>query len=185
MKKGASISAIIVALIGLVASPFWGPPICRAVGVCSDNKPPTGAECLIGEWAPAFVANGPLNIAGATVTLTGAFPDISYRHGKAISSFGDGMTRSGTDGTHRYERTLTGSLSGGYTVEGDEIVYAPGEKNTARYVDRKDGVVAGEGFIDSGTGGRERFECTGDTLVTYGTNSAGFQYSQTWHRKAS
>jgi hypothetical protein len=41
MSDGSSkvpwIVPIAVALIGLVASPVWGPPLCRAVGVCEDG----------------------------------------------------------------------------------------------------------------------------------------------------
>jgi hypothetical protein len=41
MSEGSSkvpwIVPIAVALIGLVASPVWGPPLCRAVGVCEGD----------------------------------------------------------------------------------------------------------------------------------------------------
>ena len=34
---------IAVVVIGLVSSPVWGPPICRAVGICRpDSVPPPG-----------------------------------------------------------------------------------------------------------------------------------------------
>lgn len=33
--------AIAVAVVGFISSPVWGPPICRAVGVCDDTPPPT------------------------------------------------------------------------------------------------------------------------------------------------
>lgn len=183
MKKGASIAAVIVALISLLTSPIWGPPICKATHVCSEDKPATGADCLVGEWSAAFIADGPSNIGGTTVTLNGPTPVQSYRHGKAISNFGDGITRTGSDGTSRYERTLTGTISNDYTVEGDEIVYTNGDASSARYVDKKDGVVVGEGQATA-INGRERFDCSGDTLTTYGTSSVGFEYSQTWHRQA-
>ena len=46
MSEGSSkvpwIIPIVVALIGLIASPVWGPPLCRAVGVCeADGNGPT------------------------------------------------------------------------------------------------------------------------------------------------
>lgn len=183
MKKAGSIAAVVVALISLLTSPIWGPPICRATQVCPDEGPLAGADCLVGEWSAAFISDGPSNIDGRTVMLTGPTPVQSYRHGKAISNFGDGTTRTGTDGPSRYERTLTGTISNDYTVEGDEIVYSHGDASGARYVDRKDGVIIGQGQATA-IDGRERFECSGDTLTTYGTSSVGFEYSQTWHRVA-
>src|SRR5262249_17953663 len=33
----ATIATIIVAVLGLLSSTVWGPPICRAVGVCADE----------------------------------------------------------------------------------------------------------------------------------------------------
>ena len=45
MADGSSkvpwIVPIAVALIGFIASPVWGPPLCRAIGVC-DPEPPAG-----------------------------------------------------------------------------------------------------------------------------------------------
>jgi hypothetical protein len=149
--------------------------------VCQDDRPATGADCLIGEWSAAFISDGPSDIAGTKIMLTGPTPVQSYRHGKAISNFGDGITRTGSDGASRYERTLTGTISNDYTVDGNEIVYTNGDASGARYVDRKDGVVIGQGQATA-INGRERFECSGDTLTTYGTSSVGFEYSQTWHR---
>jgi hypothetical protein len=41
--RGALIVAIISVVAGLLSSPIWGPPICRAVGLCSEpaSVPPT------------------------------------------------------------------------------------------------------------------------------------------------
>src|SRR4029450_2917744 len=170
MKKAGSIAAVIVALISLLTSPIWGPPICRATHVCQADGPLPGADCLGGEWSPAFISDGPSAIDGTTVMLTGPTPVQSYRHGNAISNFGDGTTRTGTDGPSRFERTLTGTISSDYTVDGGEIVYSTGGASGARYVDRKDGSVIGQGQATA-IDGRERFECSGDTLTTYGTSS--------------
>lgn len=45
MSNGSSkvpwIVPIAVAVIGFVASPVWGPPLCRAIGVC-EAEPPAG-----------------------------------------------------------------------------------------------------------------------------------------------
>jgi hypothetical protein len=45
-KTFATVAAIVVAVFGLLGSTVWGPPICRAVGVCTDATPestPSGA----------------------------------------------------------------------------------------------------------------------------------------------
>src|SRR6185369_17485333 len=47
MKKNwLQLSALAVAIIGLLASPVWGPPICRGVGVCGDNTNVGSTETL-------------------------------------------------------------------------------------------------------------------------------------------
>jgi hypothetical protein len=37
----AALATIIVAAVGLLSSTVWGPPICRAVGVCAGQPTPT------------------------------------------------------------------------------------------------------------------------------------------------
>lgn len=37
----ATVAAIIVAVLGLLSSTVWGPPICRAVGVCKEPSAPS------------------------------------------------------------------------------------------------------------------------------------------------
>jgi hypothetical protein len=41
MKLIAAVSALVVAVIGLLTSPIWGPGICRGVGFCHDTPGPT------------------------------------------------------------------------------------------------------------------------------------------------
>ncbi len=38
-SKAPWIVPIAVALIGFIASPVWGPPLCRAIGVCEEEAP--------------------------------------------------------------------------------------------------------------------------------------------------
>lgn len=66
---------ITVAVIGLASSSVWGPPICRAVGVCDDAPAPTiGPDDSFfpgpGEPAAVFLSltGGP---AGSTVRVSG------------------------------------------------------------------------------------------------------------------
>jgi hypothetical protein len=46
MSDGSSkvpwIVPIAVAVIGFIASPVWGPPLCRAIGVCDEEAPAGG-----------------------------------------------------------------------------------------------------------------------------------------------
>ena len=48
MADGSSkvpwIVPIAVALIGFIASPVWGPPLCRAIGVCDAETPAGGGD---------------------------------------------------------------------------------------------------------------------------------------------
>lgn len=184
MKKGASFVAVFVALVSILTSPIWGPPICRAVGACHDDKPMTGADCLVGEWEATITSGGgPANIGGEKVLLTGPNPPISYRHGRFVVEYGSNTLQTGMSGGHRYERLLTGSTSNDYTVEGDQIVYTNADGSSGRYRDSVDGTVVGEG-VAGAINGEEKFDCSGDTLTTYGTSTAGRPYTQTWRRKS-
>jgi hypothetical protein len=59
MSDGSSkvpwIIPIVVALIGLIASPVWGPPLCRAVGVCEDGG--NGPAPTPGPFIPSAETN--------------------------------------------------------------------------------------------------------------------------------
>ena len=55
--------AVVVAAIGFVSSPVWGPPICRAVGVCTEAEPTPGP-------GPSFIP-GPGTPAEIFLSLTG------------------------------------------------------------------------------------------------------------------
>jgi hypothetical protein len=66
MSEGSSkvpwIIPIAVALIGLVASPVWGPPLCRAVRVCEAETPGGGSGPTITPPQFSFPANVETNI---------------------------------------------------------------------------------------------------------------------------
>ncbi len=66
MSEGSSkvpwIVPIAVALIGLVASPVWGPPLCRAVGVCEAEAPGGGSGPAITPPQFSFPADVETNI---------------------------------------------------------------------------------------------------------------------------
>ena len=56
MKKNwLQLSALAVAIIGLLASPVWGPPICRGVGVC-------GKGTTVGSTDPLPAATTPPSV---------------------------------------------------------------------------------------------------------------------------
>jgi hypothetical protein len=61
-SKVAWIIPIAVALIGLVASPVWGPPLCRAVRVCEAETPGGGSGPTITPPQFSFPANVETNI---------------------------------------------------------------------------------------------------------------------------
>jgi hypothetical protein len=84
-SSAAGWAAILVALIGFVSSPVWGPPICQAIGVCKPTPtpapvptgPPGGGGQTINplpsfDFTPASIflsqTNGP---AGGTVKVSG------------------------------------------------------------------------------------------------------------------
>ena len=58
----ATLATIIVAVIGLLSSTVWGPPICRAIGVCAVEPTPT------------TTSSPPPNQAGPTTTSPSARP---------------------------------------------------------------------------------------------------------------
>src|SRR4026209_927632 len=62
MSDGSSkvpwIIPIVVALIGLIASPVWGPPLCRAVRVCEAETPgANGPAPTVGPFIPSAETN--------------------------------------------------------------------------------------------------------------------------------
>jgi len=66
---------IVVALIGLASSTVWGPPICRAIGVCTEPEPTRTP----GNTFPSFEIPGPASIflsqtsgpAGSPIKVSG------------------------------------------------------------------------------------------------------------------
>jgi hypothetical protein len=66
--------ALAVAVVGFISSPVWGPPICRAIGVCGDEPASTTGPgpSLPGFGDPAAVflslTGGP---AGSIVRVSG------------------------------------------------------------------------------------------------------------------
>lgn len=71
---------IVVALIGLASSTVWGPPICRAIGVCTEPEPTkTPGDTTPSFGFPSFELPGPASIflsltsgpAGSPVKVSG------------------------------------------------------------------------------------------------------------------
>ena len=84
MSDGSSkvpwIVPIAVAVIGFVASPVWGPPLCRAIGVCEAEAPAGGGNGPSVTTPPfTFPPNTETNIylsetsgpAGSTLKVSG------------------------------------------------------------------------------------------------------------------
>jgi hypothetical protein len=49
----ATVATIIVAALGLLSSTVWGPPICRALGVCQEAASSTGPEITSSPSGPS------------------------------------------------------------------------------------------------------------------------------------
>lgn len=66
MSDGSSkvpwIVPIAVAVIGFVASPVWGPPLCRAIGVCEAEAPGGGGSPNVTAPPFTFPPSGETNI---------------------------------------------------------------------------------------------------------------------------
>jgi hypothetical protein len=85
------------------------------------------------------------------------------RDGRAVINYGTGVTWSGSSNGHLYERTLTGSVSANYRVDGDQIIYTNVDNSVGHYDDQVDGKIVSEG--DTGAvAANDTFSCSGDTL---------------------
>jgi hypothetical protein len=104
-RSASSWVLILVAIIGLVASPAWGPAICRAVGVCQSDTQDTGggAPTIPPHAGPAEIflsrTGGP---AGSKVSVSGD----GFSAGETV------VIRFHTDEVAKTKAGANGSFSG-------------------------------------------------------------------------